>query len=99
MLIVATTVFLYYTIWTLLMVHCLSSPRSTLLHLLISSLSALCGLVASLSIALPSSCLGNSSSCHPDPGWRRCCWLFPIPHHDQEQPSKGPQGSESKGEV
>lgn len=99
MLIVATTVFLYYTIWTLLMVHYLSSPVSMLLRLLTFGSPALRRLVAPLSIALPPSCLGHPSPCHSHPGRRCCGWLFPVPHHDQEQPPKGSQSSKGEGKV
>ena len=76
MLVVASTVFLYYTIWTLFLV--LLPNKSFLLSRLNTSeltmhdsYAALRGRVPPSAIALSTSRLGHSNSCHtPFTGWR-----------------------------
>ena len=65
MLIVATTVFLYYTIWTLLMVRSSRKFANPACNLsLLIALSAFRRRFAPDSIAISTTSLGNTHTCH-----------------------------------
>lgn len=84
MLIIATTVFLYYTVWTLLMVRTrVSLPNDNRLANVPLSL-AFRRRLAPHPVPLPSSRLGHTDTSHPPSSRRRCCGQLPKHCHDQE---------------
>jgi hypothetical protein len=90
MLVAASVVFLYYSIWTLLMVYTI--PLPALLSETNAQCAALCRLGPSSPEHLPSSSLGYPHPRHPYPlGLSRCGILLERGHDSkqQEESSKG----------
>lgn len=97
MLVAASVVFLYYSIWTLLMVRLLPA----LLHILTQkddlsdpphAKTALRRLGSPPPELLPPACLGHPHTRHPYPPWMRRCRIFLERCHDQEQQEEGRKG-------
>ncbi len=86
MLIVATVVFLYYTVWTLLMVRRAPSPYVS------NAPIAICRRRPPSARALSSARLGHQDSGHPHSPGRRRGWLVLVAGHDTEQPQEGSEG-------
>jgi len=79
MLLVATAVFGYYTIWTLLMVRLrpAKSPQPR-----INPCAALCGRGPCTPLSLPSAGVGHSHTRHTHPLWYRPGRFFSVACHD-----------------
>ena len=91
MLIVATTVFLYYTVWTLLMV--------TTIYVIFGSVQltqpALRRPWPPLTRLVSSSSLGDPHTCHPDTARFCYCWILLERGDDQKQSQEDSQGEDS----
>jgi len=85
MLVAATAVFVYYTVWTLLMVWNKSELRTTASH----QYTAICRRLTPFTIPLLAPSLGYQTSRHLDPSWRRSGWQLLVACHDQEQQEEG----------
>ena len=95
MLVAATAVFVYYTIWTLLMVHC--TPSSASYRHCLTLLTAFRRRLPSLTITLPSSSLGHPDTSHSHPSrWSGRGKLL-IRRDDQKQQEEGIEGAKGKG--
>lgn len=88
MLVVATAVFVYYTVWTLLMVRYLARIQSAVSHTHLAIRRRL----TSITISLPSSGLGHQDPRHLDPSWRSSRGELLIASDDQEQQEEGVEG-------
>lgn len=83
MLVAASVVFLYYTVWTLLMVrkHFNASRQD---ETLTQQTVALRRLEPPPSEHLPTSSLGYPNPCYPHPPWLSCRRFIPERGHDPE---------------
>lgn len=97
MLIIASTVFLYYTVWTLLMVN-LTCIRTSDSCFFLTYDPALRRRFASRPKPLSPARLGHSDPSHPPASRRRGGWQLPQYCHDSKQPQEGTEG-EAKGEI
>ena len=96
MLVVATAVFVYYTIWTLLMVCLLIREQKRLLicH------AALCRRWSSPTFPLPTTRMGNSYPSHPHTDGHRRRRVIPLVCHDSKQQKEGVEGeAATKGQI
>jgi hypothetical protein len=89
MLVAASVVFLYYSIWTLLMVCMPCIPFRLYSNALFL---ALCRLGPSSPEHLPSSSLGYPHTCHTYSPGLSCCGILLERGHDPEQQKEGSQG-------
>lgn len=110
MLVIASAVFLYYTIWTLLLVSTalrttngpIQQQRSTrdmrpqIPKLTPSSQTALRRRLSPTPISLPTARLGYSRTGHSPPRRWRCCWKLPGLGHDPQPAEEGIEG-QAKG--
>lgn len=97
MLIVATAVFVYYTVWTLLMVS--QFPALSHVHILISG-AALRRRWPPTALALPTPRMGHPHPCYPHPHGHRSRRIFPVFRHDSKQQEEGIEGEAgAEGEV
>lgn len=97
MLFVATTVFLYYTVWTLLMVR----PHFYGLQLC-SYIAALCRSRSSFARSFSTSSLGHSHTRHPHPvRMYRCRNVYECGHDSKQPKTSGESGGsrEEKGMI
>jgi len=94
MLVIATTVFSYYTLWTIFMVG-LETPCTTADTDLRTAIRRRRPPAPE---SLPSSCMGYQNSCNIDPAGLGCRWLVSRHGHDQEQQEEGSQGKSCCGE-
>lgn len=95
MLVAATVVFLYYSVWTLLMVRYPSaspSPPPSALTAVFLPLPALCRLGPPPPKLLPPTRLGNPHPRHPHPRRFRRRRVVPQRRHDPQQQEEGRQG-------
>ena len=93
MLVAASVVFLYYTIWTLLMViDSLPSSSGLLSQLTSVHVPALCRLRPPPPKLLPPACLGHPHPRHPRPPRLRRRWFIPVCGHDSQQQEEGREG-------
>jgi hypothetical protein len=90
MLVAATVVFLYYTIWTLIMVS--ESIHCSVFCLLTTSISAFRRRWSSTPKLLSSTSLGYSNPRHPHPLGFGCCWFVLERCNDQKQSKEGGKG-------
>ena len=92
MLVTASVVFLYYTIWTLLMVR-----RHVLCDLdrMLTPYVAICRRRPSSPERIPPSSLGHSNSRHPHPPGLSCCRFIPGHGYDSEQQKESSQSEGS----
>jgi hypothetical protein len=96
MLIIASTVFLYYTIWTLLIVGLILQSHYP--PLLMPSI-AIRRRLTSRPISLPTSRLGDPNTCD-SATIRRCrCWELLERGDDTEQPQEGREGHTEEIEI
>src|SRR6266480_2140573 len=91
MLIVATAVFVYYTIWTLLMVRLLIVLLGIEKRFLISH-TALCRRRSSPTFPLPATRMGNPYPSHPHPHGHSRRRVIPLVCHDSKQQKEGIEG-------
>ena len=98
MLILATTVFIYYTIWTLLLVRGPSKLCLTYHHRL-NPIAALRGRFSPDSIPFPASSLGHSHPRHSGAIGLRRDWQFLERGHDPEQPPESSQGEREERPI
>lgn len=96
MLLVASAVFLYYTIWTLFIVC--SSPTNVLFSLsTANSVTAIRGRRPPTPRPFPSPRLGDSYSCDSHPRGHRCGRQLPERGYDQEWEEEGCEGEGEGG--
>lgn len=86
----ATAVFLYYTVWTLLMVR--QIPDGHLSLPVTEVCTAIRRFGSPTSTDLPPTSLGHSHTCHLDPPWVGRRRLVSQHCHDSEQPKESRQG-------
>lgn len=105
MLVAATAIFVYYTVWTLFMVRTLCALQWECKQLLAEAKSASrANLRAALrrrgprpALALPPPRLGHPHPCDPDRPLHHCCRQLPVCRYDTEQPQEGSQGPAEEG--
>ena len=92
MLIVATAVFLYYTIWTLLMVWDSSSFLPVADPVAADTLPAIRRRGPPTPQPLPTPRVGYPHPGHPHTTWVCRCWFILVRGHDKEQQEEGIEG-------
>jgi hypothetical protein len=98
MLVAASVVFLYYSIWTLLMVR-VANGRNTVLRVMLTlAHAALRRLGPSTAKLLPPARLGCPYTCHPRPAGLCRCGYLPEHCHDPKQQEEGCQGQGGREE-
>jgi hypothetical protein len=100
MLIAATSIFVYYTVWTLFMVcaHPLKTSV-TISRAPILTVSAIRRRRPFPPQPLPATRLGHPHPCHPHHSRLHRCRQLPLRRHDQEQSQEGPQGPAEEGII
>src|SRR5690242_5586971 len=105
MLIAATAIFVYYTVWTLFMVrkdlplNDIPSPADLNFHYEANSFIALRRRGPRPALALPPPRLGHTHPCDSDHPLHHGRRLVPLRCYDKEQPQEGTQGPAEEGIV